>query len=90
MILIVTYIIKRGMREASETMLRSVKRFCKPSKSNYHQLDDVRANLAEQLDCCGDKVGVAEWLLVLWLLLQVAIGDYNSIQQHSRRNMVIL
>lgn len=46
------------MREASETMLRSVKRLYEP-KCHYHQLDDVRANLAEQLDCCSDRVGGA-------------------------------
>lgn len=44
----------RGMREASEVMLRSVKRFCQPQQHYHQQLDDVRANLADQLDSCSD------------------------------------
>ena len=46
------------MQEASEAMLRSVKRLYVPKHQNS-QLDDVRANLANQLDCCSDRVGGA-------------------------------
>ena len=54
------------MQEASEALLRSVKRLYEP-KCHYHQLDDVRANLAEQLDSCGDRVGVAylKWVYMI-------------------------
>ena len=48
--------VQRGMQEASETLLHSVK--CFEPKCNYHELNDVKTNLAEQLDCCNDKVGV--------------------------------
>ena len=46
------------MQEASDAMLRSVKRLYEP-KRQYRELDDVRTNLSNQLDCCSDKVGVA-------------------------------
>jgi len=53
------------MQEASETMLRSVNRLYNSRKHSslaaagyhLHQLNEVRTNLADQLDCC--KVGVA-------------------------------
>lgn len=46
------------MQEASEVLLRSVKHLYEPRYRDYHLLNDVRANLSDQLDRCNDKVGV--------------------------------
>ena len=58
-------------------MLRSVKRLYEP-KHHYRRLDDVRTNLVNQLDCCSDKVGVAQsgqGLLVCYCsLLILSVG----------------
>lgn len=58
------------MREASEAMLRSVKRCVYEPRHQYNQLDDVRANLADQLDYCSDRVGVAyKWVGLIGVVL---------------------